>query len=260
MKLSKASIIPALFALVAFHSPDAGAAQTSASSYMPNSHGKSITTPVAWGASNNVVFTGAGGTTPSPYSNKADGAAVLGVGLGDPKNNIGIQASVISIDVSEWKEYATALHLFRDLGNADAIGVGVENVMLTDGGDSGKSFYVVYSRGLQYNSIRNSTVSLTKLHYSIGAGTGRFGDKSPDDIASGKGKHGTYVFGNLAYEIADSYNIITDWNGINLNAGVSKSFAIGNVPFALTAGVADLTRNSGDGVRFVFAGGFGFKL
>ncbi len=260
MKLSKASIIPALFGVLALHSPDAAAGQSGTSPFMPNNHGKSITTPVAWGAYNNVVFVGAGGTSPSPYSTKNDGAAVLGIGLGNPKENIGVQASIISIDIDQWKEYSSALHLFRELDNADAIGVGVENVMLTDGGDSGKSFYVVYSRGLQYDSMLNKDIKTTKLHYSIGAGTGRFGDKSPDDILSGKGRHGTYVFGNLAYEIADSFNIITDWNGLNLNAGVSKSFKIGNLPFAVTAGAADLTRNSGDGVRFVFAGGFGFKL
>ena len=263
MKLSKASILPALFGMLALHSPDAGAGQADTSIYMPNNHGKSITTPVAWGAYNNVIFVGAGGTAPSPYTTKNDGAAVLGVGLGNPKENIGVQASIISIDISEWKEYSSALHVFRELGNADAVGVGVENVMLTDGGDSGKSFYVVYSRGLQYESLLNKDIRTTKLHYSIGAGTGRFGDKSPydsDPAIGNKGKHGTYVFGNLAYEIADSFNIITDWNGVNLNAGVSKSFKIGNVPFAVTAGAADLTRYSGDGVRFVFAGGFGFKL
>ncbi|MEI7934513.1 MAG: hypothetical protein WCH30_05600 [Chlorobiaceae bacterium] len=260
MKLSKASIIPALFGFLSLHSPDAGAAQTSVTTYMPNNHGKSITTPVAWGAYNNVVFLGAGGTVPSPYTTKNDGAAVLGVGLGDPVENIGVQASLISIDISEWKEYSSAFHLFRELGNADAIGVGVENVMLTSGGDADKSFYVVYSRGLQYESVLNKDIKTTKLHYSVGAGTGRFGDKSPQDIADGKGRHGTYIFGNLAYEVADSFNIVTDWNGLNLNAGVSKSFTISNVPFAVTAGLADLTRNSGDGVRFVFAGGFGFKL
>ena len=122
MKLSKASILPALFGMLALHSPDAGAGQADTSIYMPNNHGKSITTPVAWGAYNNVIFVGAGGTAPSPYTTKNDGAAVLGVGLGNPKENIGVQASIISIDISEWKEYSSAFHVFRELGNADAVG------------------------------------------------------------------------------------------------------------------------------------------
>ncbi len=260
MKRRKASyLIPAMFGMLALNSPEAGAGQYSSVVARTNNNGKSVTTPVAWGASNNVVFMGIGGTSPSPYSKKSDGAAVLGAGIGDPKE-IGVQVSLISLDVSAWKEYSTSVHLFRHLEDGDAIAVGVENVMLTDGGDSGKSFYIVYSRGVQDESVVNKASNTTKLHYSVGAGSGRFGDKSPADILTGKGPHGTYVFGNLAYEVAESFNVVTDWNGLNLNAGVSKSFEIGNIPFGVTIGLADLTDNSGDGVRFVGAAGFGFKL
>ncbi|MBV5302747.1 MAG: hypothetical protein JZU70_00855 [Chlorobium sp.] len=260
MKLKKTSyLVPAIFGLLALHAPDAGAATSSVLISRPNSHGKSLTTPVAWGAANNVVFMGVGGTAPSPYSSKSDGAAVVGVGIGDPKE-LGVQVSLISLDISSWTEYSTSLHLFRDLGNGDAIGVGVENVMLTNGGDADESFYVVYSSGVQDESVVNKATKSTKLHYSIGAGTGRFRDKSAEDIRDGKGDHGTYVFGNIAYEVAQSFNVITDWNGLNLNAGVSKSFSIGNIPFGVTVGLADLTKNSGDGVRLIGAAGFGFKL
>lgn len=260
MKLSKIYLISVIFCLLALHSPDVKAEQVPV--YMPNNNGQSLTTPVAWGASNNVVFMGAGGSIPDPYSKLADGAAVFGVGLGDPKQNIGVQASLISLDFSQWNRYSSAFQLFRDLGNANAIGVGVENVMLSNGGDSGKSFYVVYSEGVQSSSVVNTTTETTKLHYSIGAGTGRFGDKSPADISSGKGAHGTYVFGNLAYEVGGLFNLITDWNGLNLNAGVSKSFSLGStLPcVAITLGAADLTHQSGTGVRFICAGGVGFKL
>jgi hypothetical protein len=260
MKLGKQSyLIPAVVGMLALHAPDAGAAGASTLISRPNNHGKSITTPVAWGAANNVVFMGLGGTSPSPYSKRSDGAAVVGVGLGNPKE-LGVQISLISLDISEWKEYSSSLHLFKTLCNGDAFGAGVENVMLTDGGDSDKSFYVVYSRGVQDESVLNKSANSTKLHYSIGAGTGRFGDKSPDDILDGKGKHGTYLFGNVSYEVAESFNVITDWNGLNLNAGVSKSFYINKIPFGVTVGLADLTSNSGDGVRLVGAAGFGFKL
>ena len=55
-------------------------------------------------------------------------------------------------------------------------------------------------------------------------------------------------------------NVITDWNGLNLNAGLSKTFRFANIPIAATIGAADLTSNSGDRVRFVIAVGTGFKL
>ena len=246
--------------LFTLHSATAGAVEIATPTYLPNNSGKSLTTPVAEGASNNVVFLGVGGTIPSPYKTKSDGAAVLGVGVGDPKDNIGVQLSIINLDLSGWGTYSSALHISRDLGNTGAIGAGVENVMLTNGGDSGKSYYVVYSQGVQADSFVDKNTGTSKLHYSIGVGSGRFGDKSPDDIASGKSAHGTYVFGNIAYEVANSYNLITDWNGLNLNAGASKTFWIANIPIAAIVGAADLTKNSGDGIRFVFAVGTGFKL
>jgi len=251
--------------LFALQSPDAGAASTI---YLPNYSGKSVTTPVAWGASNNVIFMGVGGTTPSTYSNASDGAAELGIGLGDPRKNLGVQISVVSIDLSQWNKYSSNYHIFRDLGNANAIGVGVENVFLTtgvNGGDAGKSYYVVYSQSVQAESFVDKTNDgsanhYSKLHYSVGAGTGRFGDKSPMDIAKGKSAHGTYIFGNIAYDVANGLNVITDWNGLNLNAGLSKTFRFANIPIAATIGAADLTSNSGDRVRFVIAVGTGFKL
>ncbi len=260
MKLSKKYLIPALFGLLSLHGQEAGAAPRQAFSYTLNSHGKSLTTPVAWGASRNVVFMGAVGTIPAQYSSQNDGAAVLGVGVGDPQKNLGLQISIISNDISQWDEYASAIHITRSLGNNDAIGAGVENIMLTDGGDAGKSFYIVYSRGIKHDSMVNKTIRTTRLHYSIGAGTGRFADKSPLDIESGKGEHGTYVFGNLAYELAKSFNIITDWNGTNLNAGMAKTFYIDRQPIAVSVALADLTHNSGDGIRVCLGASIAFNL
>lgn len=228
--------------------------------YWPNNHGKSLTTPVAWGASNNVIYMGAGGTIPAPYRTDSDGAAEIGIGLGDTEKNLGVQLSLVSLDMSQWDRYSLYLHLSKDIGNASAIGAGVENIMLSAGGDADKSFYVVFSHGVQSDPFVNKESEESKLYYSIGAGTGRFGDKSPDDILSGKGEHGTYVFGNLAYEVAGAFNVITEWNGLNLSAGLSKTFWIAGMPLSTVIGLADLTNNSGDGVRRIFAVGTGFKL
>ncbi|TLU86210.1 MAG: hypothetical protein FDX30_03005 [Chlorobium sp.] len=203
---------------------------------------------------------GVGGTSPAPYTHDADGAAVLGFGVGDPKENLGLQVALVNLDISAWDRYSMAVQLHRQLDNANAIAVGVENVMLSSGGDADKSFYIVYSQGVQADPFVNDVTGNSKLHFSIGAGTGRFGDKSPDDIAHGRGEHGTYVFGNIAYDVAESFNLIADWNGLNLNVGASKTFKAGNVPFAITIGAADLTRNSGDKVRFIGACGLAFKL
>jgi len=226
---------------------------------LPNIHGKSLTTPIAWGASNGVVFAGVGGTINAPYTNDPDGAAVLGVGVGDPLKNLGAQISIISLDLDGWEEYSMSVQLHHDFGTGTGVAVGAENVMLTEGGDADNSFYAVVSHGLQGDMFVNDSGS-SKLHFSVGIGDGRFGDKSDMDIATGKGKHGTYVFGNVSYELFEEFNAIVDWNGINLNAGLGKTFWVDKYPLAVTLGAADLTDNSGDDVRFIFAVGTGFKI
>lgn len=265
MRLLIRHFIPAFIGLLALQSSNALAVGITNSVNMPNGASKSLTTPTAWGASNNVVFFGGGGTIPSPYSTKNDGAAVLGCGLGDSKKNIGVQLVLISNDVdlkSGWKEYSGAVQLSRQLGNANAIAVGVDNVPLINGqmDDSGKSYYVVYSQGVQAGSFVNETTGNSKLTYSIGVGTGQFSDKSAADIGSGKGAHGTYVFGNIAYELVPDFNVICDWNGVNLNAGLSHTFYVAHLPISVLVGAADLTDYSGDGVRCIFAVGTGFAL
>ena len=226
---------------------------------LPNIHGKSLTTPVAWGAANGVVFAGVGGTVNAPYRDKADGAAALGIGVGDPIKNLGAQITFISLDLDEWEEYSMSLHLHHDFGGGMAVGAGIENVMLTEGGDADESYYLVVSHGVQGDMFASETGS-SKLHFSVGVGSGRFGEKSAEDIAAGKSEYGTYVFGNVAYELFNEFNAIVDWNGINLNAGLSKTFWIEQFPVAVTVGAADLTDNSGDDVRFIFAVGTGFKI
>ena len=226
---------------------------------LPNVHGKSLTTPVAWGAANGVVFAGVGGTVNAPYSDEADGAAVLGVGVGDPIKNLGAQIAFISLDLDEWEEYSMSLHLHHDFGGGMAVGAGIENVMLTEGGDADESYYIVLSHGVQGDMFANET-GASKLHFSVGVGSGRFGEKSDRDVLEGKGRYGSYVFGNVAYELFNEFNVVADWNGINLNAGLSKTFWLDKFPVTVVAGAADLTDNSGDDVRFVFALGTGFKI
>ncbi len=231
--------------------PGAAEAAPSAASTLlrPNTHGKSLTTPVAWGAYGNVVFAGVGGTWDAPYSSEADGAALLGAGFGNPEKGIGIHAALVSLDLDEWEEYSMNIHAFRQLNECTAIGAGVESVMLTEGGDAEESFYLVGS----HQATKN-------LHLSIGVGSNRFGEKSDADVADGHDRYGSYVFGSVAYELFDEFNAIVDWNGLNLNAGVSKTFHVENIPLAVTVGAADLTDNSGDEVRFIFGLGTGFKI
>lgn len=265
MKIMKPFYLIALIICIALSYTDALAKDgaditTSVATYTPNMHAKSLTTPVAWGASDNVLFIGAGGSYPSSYSSSADGAVEMGYGIGNPKK-IGMQVMVASLDTDGWNAYSLYAHAFRELSDVSAIGMGVESISLTKKGDTGKSFYIVYSVGVQDSHFVNKDNGHSLLYYSIGVGTGRFGINSPEDIFYGKSKHGSYAFGSIAYEVADVFNVISDWNGLNLNVGVSKTFWLTkSIPVSVILGAADLTNYSGDRVRGIIGVGSAVKL
>ena len=229
---------------------------------LPNSSGKSLTTPTAWGASGGVLFIGAGGTTHLPHSQpaKGDGAFAAGFGLGNPLRSIGIQTAVTVLDIQQWSETTASFHLFREFSNGGAAAIGAENLSMSSAATGDPSYYIVYSQGAQSSTLVNPLTGTSKLHVSIGLGSGRFARKTQPDIDLGRGENGTVLFGNLAYDLGDSFNFITDWNGTNLNAGISTLVRFGRIPLSVSVGIADLTDRSGDGARFIFAGGYGFTL
>jgi hypothetical protein len=225
-----------------------------------NNYPKSLTIPAAWGAYGNVLFMGVGGTKPSAYASNADGAAIIGYGVGRP-DKIAAHVVLASLDMSAWKRYSAFFHLCKNVSKSGTAGIGVENIMLTKGGDSGKSIYVVYSDAVPVSLDTYEIDGHSKLYYTIGVGKGRFSDNSDVDINHWKHRHGTYVFGGVAYEVANAFNVIADWNGLNLNTGIATTLlGDSSVPIAIMLGVADLTRYSGDRVRFIAGIGTAIKL
>lgn len=225
-----------------------------------NSFSKSLTIPAAWGAFGNVLFMGIGGTKPSSYSSNGDGAAIIGYGIGKPET-LTAHVVVASLDMSEWDRYSAFAHLSKKVSDSASVGMGVENIMLTKGGDSSMSVYVVYSAAVPKSFDEYDIDGHSKFYYTIGVGVGRFSDNSQVDISHGKHRHGTYVFGGIAYEIAKTFNVIVDWNGLNLNAGIGTTiFSDSQFPVAIMFGAADLTRYSGDRVRFISGIGTAIKL
>jgi hypothetical protein len=225
--------------------------------YLPNSAGKSLATPSGWGASNNVVFIGAGGTVPAPYSDSSDGSIVFGGGFGDSVQNLGVELSAALNDFDKVDELSYGIKLHKYLGYGMAFAVGGEHLFAADTSDADESFYAVLSRASQ-NHPNDSGIS--KLHYSLGVGNGRFGEKSPEDEEEDKGEHGTYVFGSVAYEVMENTNVILEWTGINFNTGVSTA-PIKDIPVVITVGLGDLVEDfSGDGVRVFGSIGFAHQF
>lgn len=220
---------------------------------LPNSGAKAIMTPTAWGAAFGSAYLGTGAARRTPYLPTADGILGLGYGMGDPVLNVGLQISTTISDLSEFNNVSFSFKLHRYLTKGTTIALGGETLFSNDAlsDDAGDTYYFVVSHVVQ--TLGSSRPGIGRVHLSAGAGTGRFARKSDRDVAEGKGRNGTVVFGNIAVEIARDMNVILEWAGTNLHSGLTKTIRTKSVPLLLSVGVADLTGYSGDGIRLVAA-------
>ena len=200
------------------------------------------TTPSGSGAYGNTLFVGAGFTAPQTYTSKADGVAVVGFGIGNPIENVGLQVSTTIHDLSEQDDFSFNVVLHRYIGAGTSISIGGDH-LFRDRDEYGRpSYYVALGH--------SKTAGISRLSTSLGVGSGRFAHKTLRDEAHGRGGKGTYVFGSLAYAIFKRTSLSVEWNGINLQTAISL-VPFDRVPFVVMLGAADLTRNSGDRVRFI---------
>lgn len=224
----------------------------------PNRAAKSLTIPTGWGASWGDVFFGGGITKPAAYTTKSDAAVAFGMGLGNPVKNIGIEIVPTGWDVSKFDNFALDLKIHHILNNTSSIAIGGENLFADPKKtDRGQTYYIVFSHVFQ--GVHTDDPNISAFHGTIGFGSGRFVEKSPLDIQSGKGKNGTYVFGALAYQIYDSTNFIIDWNGLNLSTGFGLA-PFHSIPVGFILGVTDIARYSGDRVRLIASLGYGIQF
>ncbi len=222
----------------------------------PNASGKAMMTPTGWGGYRPFVFGFLAGTFPQAYTTKSDMVAGAGLGVGNSYKAVSVVGIFNILNVSEGSTYSGSLIVSRHISKGTSMSVGGLNLLASDRSDADASFYLAVSHASQ--SIASKTPGYSALSYTVGVGNGRFYDKSPQDIATGKGEHGTAVFANISYEVVKGLNIIGEWSGLNLG------FALGFRPSlklpAINIGVADLTRNSGDKARFIVSIGHAFLL
>jgi len=236
-------------AILSGGSPSLLHAETITAPLWPNAGSTSVLTPTGWGASAGIVFFGVGATSPQVYSAQTDGDSGAGFGLGNPSKNLGLELSVAMMDLSKRDNFSYGFKVHRIIADGTSIGFGGLNLFHDrKKSDADDSYYVVVSHAFQ-NLQSDNNPNESKLNVSLGVGRGMFSTMSPYDIAAGKNKHGTYVFGSTAYEIFEATNAIVEWSGINLNAGLSTGlFSISDtIPITLSVAAGDLTGYSGDG-------------
>lgn len=218
-----------------------------------------ILIPSGFGGYGTYLFGGIGATYPEVYqNNKADLITSIGACVGNPAKAINFAASLNMTDVHKFRDFSGNFIVSRKLFAGTSISAGALQVFANEkhSDASGSTFYVAVSHAIQ--TIKSLTPGCSRLSYTIGIGSGRFYEKSPRDIAAGKGKHGTAVFGSVSYELIQHVNVNAEWTGMNL--GISAGIRPFPVPLSLAVGVANLTRYTNDKANMVFSIGYPLSL
>jgi S-layer homology domain len=238
-------------------------------------------TPTAFGG-NSGFFFGAGyqnQTRPNIYSSTATSpkgseawAYSAGIGLGDPRNALGLEAVATTYTGSTrgnstgiFDNGGVSFKVNKLLGDNFAIAGGYENAITfgnnsggfgtRDGGvNGGRTGYGVASMILNPDPNQGFFSNTT---LSVGAGAGRF--RTVGDIRNGKDT--INVFGSLGTNLFSNVSVVADWNGQDLGVGLPITIPFGGgSSFQITPALVDLANSETGGSRFVVSGGLGFNF
>ena len=228
-----------------------------------SSPGSSSGTPTAYGSEWGDVFVGAGFqnrmryvSDTLPLRQRADGAVVVGFGLGNPRKAVGIELALTSFSTVRsgfFHHSSVSFKIHRALPGNFAVAYGWEDWLRTKGLDGGSSMYGVVSSYIQ--TRENSASPFGSITLSAGVGGGRF----QTEKAIVAMKHGVNAFGSVGLRVMSPMSLIADWTGQDLTLGASiVPFA--RIPLFVPPAFADVTGLAGDGARFVMGVGLDFTL
>lgn len=212
-------------------------------------------TPSAYGADWGDGFVGVSGVTGGDVRSTLDGSAIVGVGLGNAVDNIGIEVTTAIISLDGFAEDGTVgfkLHKIFPQANNLAIAAGWSNAVKWGSADlEPDTFYGVVTQRFDLRGGQTNTMPLTA---SLGVGTGEF--RSTGAIRADS--NDPNVFGSLGLRVIPDVSVITNWTGSGLGLGLSATPF--DTPLVLTAGVSDLTDNTANGTRFIGSLGYSFSF
>lgn len=216
----------------------------------------SISSPTAFGSQMGEAFVAVAYQQRTRFTDIDDAAAVLGLGLGDRDRYVALEVAFTSYSTlrggGPLETGGVSFKLHRALGDRWGVAVGMENAIDWGGNDGGKSPFAVATRVLRLQP--DATDWFSALALSLGVGAGRF--RSEDDVVDDR--ETVNVFGSAGLQVTEPVSVVADWTGQDLFAGVSVA-PVRRVPLVVTAGFADITRNAGDGPRFVLSAALGFR-
>ncbi len=228
---------------------------------LPNGAAHALTVPSGFGPAHFhatdpkiALSASLGGVSRVPYTAQPDGALGFGLSFGNAFDGLGASVNMSFNDLTQLgngQRISWGMAVSHYLSDGVSVSVGGENLFVgyTDGQ---ASFYLTGSWAFDTRRTRMPFDGVLTL----GAGNGRFADQTPRDIYEGKSARATAIFGSLAWQVAPQFNLISEWNGRNLNAGLGYTMTQTGVTMKL--GVANLTGFSANGP--ILTGSVGMTL
>jgi hypothetical protein len=215
----------------------------------------SVSVPTAFGVDAGEMFFGVAYQGRTRYTESSDAAAVVGIGLGT-RRVVAVEAALTTYSTIRGAPLETggvSVKVHRALPRGTSVAVGWENAIRWGGSDDDGSLYAAATKLLSLRSDAEAPFSTAVV--TLGVGNGRFRFES-DDAA---GRQTANLFGAVGARINPQVSLVADWTGQDLNMAASIT-PLPRVPAVITAGLADLTGQAGDGARFILSLGYGLAF
>lgn len=209
--------------------------------------------PTAYGAGFGDLFGGMAYQRflAAEISEPNDGAAFLGLGVGDARKAVGLEVTYAAYDVAgdPLSDGSLGVKVHRHIYGGLSIAVGIEDI-IQYGDWAARSAYAVASQTVQ---IDNEI--LTGASATIGVGDGRFNTLS--NLKEGDNELG--LFGGGSFQVMDRVNVLGTWHGQDLNLGLSLAVP-GPVPITLTPVWVNALDRHVSGDRFALSIGTSYQF
>ncbi|HVZ76899.1 MAG TPA: hypothetical protein VG818_02850 [Gemmatimonadaceae bacterium] len=227
--------------------------------------GSSSGSPSAFGAGWGQAFVGASYQNRERGKDIQDGAGVVGFGLGDPINAVGLEVAVTSYSTVRsgfGNHGAVSFKAHRMLPDQWGIAVGFENALTWGTNDGGNSWYGVVSK------VQDLTDDPSGLFGSVtlnaGIGNGRFRDfhnttLSDGTVVLGAPRSNVGFFASGGLRLHPTTSLVADWGGQDLTLGLSIA-PFASLPLVFTPALADVTERANNVARFILGVGLGFQI
>lgn len=218
--------------------------------------GINVMSPAGYGAQWGNLFVGIGLQSRTRYTTSADGALGAGFGIGNSKKNIGIETSVSVLSMTGSDAFGRGGFNFkvsRQLPLGFGIAVGRENAFGWGTLDGSRSWYGSISKIFFTKPDPSQWFSAVTL--TAGVGDGRFRSEADTRID----RNSVNFFASAAVRLREPASLIVDWSGQDLNLGLSLT-PFRTVPVYINPAIVDVTKNAGDGARFILGIGYAYSF